>query len=138
MFIDLPELNPDVAGTHLPIGPTAYRNLVNRPTNTYRTISNEALYVSVLSLTNSVSICTCCIVFVVVYDIGYGVEGVFFSQEELSSVCYFDLVMPYISIITAHMHTQKTNRLQVNLYCICELLLCLFTWSDVNHLNVFV
>lgn len=31
----LPELNPDVAGTHLPIGPTAYRNLVTRPTHTY-------------------------------------------------------------------------------------------------------
>lgn len=33
----------------------------------------------------------------VVYDVRYGAEGVFFSQEELSSVADFDLVMSNVS-----------------------------------------
>ena len=47
------------------------------------------------------SVRTCCVVFVVVYDIRYGAEGVFLSQEELSGVIDFDLVMFDIAAGTA-------------------------------------
>lgn len=41
---------------------------------------------------------TCCIVLVVVYNVWYGVEGMLFSQIELSGVTDFNLVMSNISI----------------------------------------
>lgn len=47
VFIDSPELNPDVAGTQLPICPTAYRNLVTRPTHTEQSILNTVRIVLV-------------------------------------------------------------------------------------------
>lgn len=76
-----------------------------------------------LACTHSVNSCTCCVVLVVVYDVRYGVEGVFLSQKELPGVTYFDLVMPDIPASTAD--NQKKERYIckylscVNLWCVC-------------------
>lgn len=40
-FISSPELNPAVAGTQRPIGPTGYRSRVTRPEHTHPTGSAE-------------------------------------------------------------------------------------------------
>lgn len=40
----------------------------------------------------------------VVYDIRNGFEGVFLSQEELSSVRYFDLVMLNVPVSATETH----------------------------------
>lgn len=91
----LPELNPAVAGTHLPMGPTAYLSLVTRPAETHQV--NEA------QLRSCCCCClpTSCVVFVVVYNVWDGHEGVFLSQVELTRVRYFNLVMSDISVRTA-------------------------------------
>lgn len=105
-----------MAGTHLPIGPTAYRNLVTRPTQPYQTTSNEALYVALLFQSKAVSVCTSGIVFMVVYEFRYVVEGISFSQEELSGVTYFDLVMLNIPVTTADKHKNTKTEVKSSVY----------------------
>lgn len=72
-------------------------------------ISNVVLHIALLFRPYHAQncLCTCCVVFVVVYDIRYGDEGVSFSQEELSSVTCFNLVMPNIAVTTAQTKTNK-------------------------------
>lgn len=88
-----------------------------------------------LVCTHSVNSCTCCVVFVVVYDVRYGVEGVFLSQEELPGVTYFDLVMPDVPASTAD--NQKKER-YICKYSSCVNLWCVCFSCDVKHLSVLV
>lgn len=76
--------------------------------------------------------CTCCVVFMVVYDIRYGSEGVLFGQEELSGVCLFDLVMPDFSTRAARTKCQFTDHKLM--YILYHIILSL----GVNYLDVLV
>lgn len=121
-----PELNPAVAGTHLPIGPTAYLNLVTRPAHIYIPMKWSfecSPLVWMLACMHSVNSCTCCVVFMVVYDVRYGVEGVFLSQEELPGVTYFDLVMPDVPASTAD--KPKERKIYMWIFIMCEFVVCL-------------